>query len=108
MAKVSSDAKDVALEALANLIRLMGAELTAGRHRDDLDIFETALRRKLQGFAPAGRSPSSAEVGRALASKYVDEALTIIRAQVAATRMSASAPVASPRADILPASDSVH
>ena len=37
MAEAPYDAKDVALGALANLLRLMGAVLVSGRHRDDLD-----------------------------------------------------------------------
>ena len=47
MAETSCDPKDIAIAALTNLVRLMGAELVAGRHRDDLATVEQAVRDRI-------------------------------------------------------------
>ena len=63
MSDLSFDPRDVALTALANLIRLMGAELAAGRHRDDIDLFEKAVRSWLGSTPALARSLGFAEAG---------------------------------------------
>jgi hypothetical protein len=82
MAETSYDPKDVALAALTNLIRLMGAELVAGRHRDDLNQLERAVRAKIGALTVVGCPVSVADTGIALAKSHVERALTQIRAQV--------------------------
>ena len=86
MADTPCDAKDVALAALANLVRLMGAELVAGRHRDDIDVLERAVRTKI--ITPIdGCSPDVTQSGLALAAAHVERALAQIRAQADAARV---------------------
>lgn len=81
MADSPCDPKDVALAALANLIRLMGAELVVGRHRDDLGVFEQAVRGKVGAVALNGCAPEVTETGLALATLYIEQALAHIRLQ---------------------------
>lgn len=86
MSDLSLDPRDVALAALTNLIRLMGAELVAGRHRDDLDLFEKAVRDRL-GSAPAPAcSLDVAEAGLQLAGRCIEQALAQVRAQATAAQ----------------------
>lgn len=85
MADTPCDAKDVALAALTNLVRLMGAELVAGRHRDDIDVFERAVRTKI-GTPIDGCAPDVTQSGLALAATHVEQALAQIRAQADAAR----------------------
>ncbi|MFG1421602.1 hypothetical protein [Roseixanthobacter liquoris] len=70
----------VTLAALLNLIRLMGAELVAGKHRDDVDHLERALRAKLN-FVREGVDKDDAEAGLALAHQLLTPVLRQIRAQ---------------------------
>ncbi|MCJ2017995.1 hypothetical protein MKK84_11250 [Methylobacterium sp. E-065] len=85
MADTPCDAKDVALAALTNLVRLMGAELVAGRHRDDIDVFERAVRTKI--ITPVdGSPPDVTQSGLTLAAAHVERALAQIRAQADAAR----------------------
>lgn len=75
------DPKDVALAALTNLIRLMGAELVAGRHRDDVGRVEQAVRSKIVAVTVLGCPAAVADEGVALARSHVERALIEIRAQ---------------------------
>ncbi|MFG1396020.1 hypothetical protein [Roseixanthobacter pseudopolyaromaticivorans] len=70
----------VTLAALLNLIRLLGAELVAGKHRDDVDHLELALRAKLN-FVREGVDKTDAEAGIALAHQLLTPVLRQIRAQ---------------------------
>ncbi|OYX70238.1 MAG: hypothetical protein B7Y95_16220 [Rhizobiales bacterium 32-66-11] len=70
----------VTLAALLNLIRLLGAELVAGKHRDDVDHLERALRAKLN-FVRDGVDKDDAEAGLALAHQLLTPVLRQIRAQ---------------------------
>ena len=81
MADAPYDAKDVALGALANLLRLMGAELVIGRHRDDLDQLAQAMRAKIGAVTVTGCPPAVVDAGLALARAHVERALTQIRSQ---------------------------
>lgn len=79
-----TDARDVALATLTNMIRLMGAELVAGRHRDDLGQFERAVRGKLGSASTPACSTEVAEAGLQLAGRCIEEALAQVRAQAVA------------------------
>jgi len=72
----------VAIASLVKMIKLLGAELVAGTHRDDIDLFEKKVREKL--FANVeGVSASSTAAGVALAHSLVEPVLRDLRAQVA-------------------------
>lgn len=83
MADTPCDPKDVALGALTNLLRLMGAELVAGRHRDDVGQLELAVRAKIEAVTVVGCPPEVAKAGLALARSHVERAITQIRTQAA-------------------------
>lgn len=83
MAETSCDPKDIAIAALTNLVRLMGAELVAGRHRDDLATFEQAVRDRIGAVNVVGCPPEVADAGLALARSHAEQALTQIRTQAA-------------------------
>ncbi len=76
-------AKDVALAALTNLIRLMAAELVAGRHRDDFGLLERAVRDRLAETATPACSSEVAVAGLQLAGRCIEQALAQVRAQSA-------------------------
>lgn len=81
MAGSTIDAKDVTLSVLANLVRLMGAELVIGSHRDDIDRFERAVRAKIGIDTPIDCPLEIADAGRARARSIVEAVLTQIRIQ---------------------------
>lgn len=81
MRKKASDPRDVAIAALTNMIRLMGAELVAGRHRDDLAVFEEAVRRKAEAFTIDGFDPAVLEAGLELARSQIELALASVELQ---------------------------
>lgn len=81
MAETLLDAKDVALAALTNLVRLMGAELVVGRHRDDLGLVERSMRDRIASTAVAACPPETAEAGLQLAARCIEQALAHIRSQ---------------------------
>ncbi|MCJ2132666.1 hypothetical protein MKK69_01040 [Methylobacterium sp. J-026] len=80
------DPKDVALAALTNMIRLMGAELVAGRHRDDLGLFMRAVQDRLAASPTPACSPDVAEAGLQVAARCIEQALVQVRAQAQAAR----------------------
>jgi len=67
----------ITIALLANLIRLLAAELVAGAHRDDVNLVEAAIRSKVNADVP-GASPK--ELAAAL--KETHEVLTPVLAQV--------------------------
>lgn len=92
MADAPTDPRDVALAALTNLIRLMGAELVAGRHRDDINLFEAAVRDRLGSTALPACSLEVAEAGLQLAGRCIEQALAQVRAQANAAQDQAGEP----------------
>lgn len=85
MADAPSDPRDVALAALTNLIRLIGAELVAGRHRDDVGQFERAVWDRIATSPTPDCSFEIAEAGLQLAGRCIEQALAQVRAQAEAT-----------------------
>lgn len=104
------DPKDVALAALTNLVRLMGAELVVGRHRDDVSLLEQAVRAKIGAVTVQGCPAEVADEGVALARSHVERALTQIRAQVAEARAAdlASAAAQQKPTASMPAAATLH
>ena len=49
----SAGETEAALVALLHLIRLMGAELVAGKHRDDVEMLVKAAETKLRAAMPS-------------------------------------------------------
>lgn len=95
MAELPLDPKDVALAALTNLVRLMGAELVVGRHRDDLSLVEQSMREKIAATSVTTCPPEIAEAGLQLAARCIEQAVTLIRSQaVAQAADGTSAPAA--------------
>jgi hypothetical protein len=70
----------VALASLTKLVRLLGAELVAGTHRDDIDLFEKCVREKLHANVD-GISSEATAAGVALAHSLVEPVLRALRAQ---------------------------
>lgn len=70
----------VALASLVKLVRLLGAELVAGSHRDDIDLFEKCVREKLHANVTGVSSEATAQ-GVALAHSLVEPVLRALRVQ---------------------------
>ncbi len=71
----------VTLAALVKLINLLGAELTVGRHREDINVIERCVRTKL--FAQVdGVSAGDHAAGVALAHSLVEPVLRDLRERV--------------------------
>jgi hypothetical protein len=70
----------VALASLVKLVRLLGAELVAGSHRDDIDVFEKCVREKLHANV-TGVSAEATAAGVALAHSLVEPILRTLRVQ---------------------------
>lgn len=81
MASKFETPRDVTLAALGNLIRLMGAELVAGQHRDDIERFERAVRAKLRDIRVADCAPETVAAGLDEADALVEAALAQVRDQ---------------------------
>lgn len=88
MAGTPCDPRDVAIAALTNLIRLMGAELVAGTHRDDISRFEQAMRAKVGAVVVEGCTPENADAGVALARAHIERVLTQVRSQARSANFS--------------------
>ncbi len=71
----------VALASLVKMINLLGAELLVGKHREDIDVFESAVRAKLFAHVE-GVSPEATAAGVALAHNLIDPVLKSLRARV--------------------------
>jgi hypothetical protein len=76
-----SPATVVTLAALVKLINLLGAELTVGRHREDIDLIEHCVRTKLFAHVD-GVSASDHATGVALAHSLVEPVLKDLRGRV--------------------------
>lgn len=71
----------VTIAALVKLVNLLGAELTVGRYREDIDLIERCVRAKL--FARVeGVSESDHASGVALAHSLVEPVLKQLRERV--------------------------
>jgi len=68
----------VTVASLVRLISLLGAELVAGSHRDDIDIFEQCVRAKLFAHID-GVSPENTAAGVALAHSLIEPVLRDLR-----------------------------
>jgi len=77
----SPDVHSVAVAALLKLIKLLGAELVAGRHRDDIELFEKCVREKLYAH-PHGVSAEATAAGVALAHSWIEPILRDLRIRV--------------------------
>jgi hypothetical protein len=63
----------VAVAALLHLIRLMGAELVAGRHRDDVEVLVRAIETKLRSVQLPDDTPEGdVSGGMLLANKLLE------------------------------------
>ncbi len=71
-------ATKVTLAVLVRLVRLLGAELTVGRHREDIDLIERCVRAKLFAHVE-GVSASDHAAGVALAHSLVAPVLKDLR-----------------------------
>jgi len=78
-----SDAGEVrvALASLVKLINLLGAELLVGKHRENIDVFESCVRAKLFAHVE-GATPQEIAAGVALAQSLVDPVLKNLRERV--------------------------
>lgn len=81
-----SDELKVTLAALVNIIRLLGNELVAGQHRDDVELVERAIRTKLNKVNVANVSPEAMAAGLAQAHNLISPALSAMRKAAAEVR----------------------
>ena len=77
----SPEVTTVAIASLVRMISLLGAELVVGSHRDDIDLFEQAVRTKLFAHVE-GVSPQATAEGVALAHRLIDPVLNDLRERV--------------------------
>ena len=75
-------ADEVTIAALANMVRLLCAELVAGQHRDDINLLESAVRSKLN-VAVNDATPEILAAGLKRAHEVLTPVLLNVRAQVA-------------------------
>jgi hypothetical protein len=73
---------EVTIAALANMVRLLCTELVVGRHRNDVNLLESAVRSKLN-VAVSGATPEILAAGLKRAHEVLTPVLTGVRAQVA-------------------------
>src|SRR5437588_8847858 len=71
-------ATTVTLAALVKLVNLLGAELTVGRYREDIDLIERCVRAKLFAHVD-GVSAQDHAAGVALAHSLVEPVLKDLR-----------------------------
>ena len=80
----------VTLAALVKMVNLLGAELTVGKYREDIDLIERCVRAKL--FAQVdGVSASDHAAGVAIAHSLVEPVLKNLRER--AERLQPDAPL---------------
>lgn len=70
----------VTLAALVKLVNLLGAELTVGRHRENIDLIERCVRAKLYAHVD-GVSAIDHAAGVAMAHSLVEPVLRDLRAR---------------------------
>jgi hypothetical protein len=85
----------VTIAALVKMVNLLSAELTVGRHREDIDLIEGCIRAKLFAHVD-GVSASDHAAGVALAHSLVEPVLKDLRGRVERLAV-APAPVPPPR-----------
>ena len=73
---------NVTLASLVKLVSLLSAELVVGKYREDIDVLEAAIRRKLFATVPGASAEATAE-GVALAHKLLDPMFRDLRARAA-------------------------
>jgi hypothetical protein len=78
-------ADQVTIAALANMVRLLCAELTAGQHRDDVETVIGAVRAKLN-VVVTDASPEILVEGLKRAHEALNPVLAQVRAQAAEAR----------------------
>src|SRR3954471_13345034 len=71
----------VTLAALLHLVRLLSAELVAGKHREDINLVESAIRAKVNQIAVQGVSAEAVARGLAYAHELLGPVLSNVRAQ---------------------------
>jgi hypothetical protein len=81
LANVESPTTLVALAALVKMVNLLGAELTVGRYREDIDLIERCVRAKLFAHVD-GVSANDHAAGVALAHSLVEPVLRDLRERV--------------------------
>ena len=83
-----SNTPDVTTLALLNLIRLLSAELVAGRHRDEVGKLIDAMDRQLNATPlPRGIDVNDARAGIAQARKLLRPYVARVREQAEAARL---------------------
>ena len=85
---------EVAAVALASLVKMVGllcAELTVGKHHDDVDLIERCVRAKLHAVVEGVSVASTAE-GVALAHRLVEPVLRDVRERAQKLRTSQCSP----------------
>jgi hypothetical protein len=94
MAKVVEDldVATVALAALTKMVSLLASELVVGKHNDDFDVLEAAMRAKLFA-AVEDVSPDATAQGISLAHRLINPVLKELRQRVE-TRAAASSHIA--------------
>lgn len=73
--------KDAALVVLARALRLLAAQLVAGRDQATIDQFEAAFREEVAAMMIVDGTPEFAEQGRTLARVLVEVVLLEVRGQ---------------------------
>ncbi|WP_188609418.1 hypothetical protein [Chelatococcus reniformis] len=86
MQTLSKDHHQVTVNALANMVRLLAAELVAGHHRDDMDLLEQAMRAKLANIDRTPFTPEAFDKGLAQSRQVIEHVLAHVRAQAARTQ----------------------
>jgi hypothetical protein len=81
LANTESPATVVTIAALVKMVNLLGAELTVGKHREDIDLIERCVRAKLFAHVD-GVSASDHAAGVALAHSLVEPVLRDLRGRV--------------------------
>ena len=81
MDAVAKPATVVTLASLVKLVNLLGAELTVGKYREDIDVIERCVRAKLFAHVE-GVSADDHAAGVALAHSLVEPVLQNLRARV--------------------------
>jgi hypothetical protein len=88
-----SDSIKVTIAALVKMIQLLGAEMLVGKHREDIDVFESCVRAKLFAHVD-GVSPEATAAGVALAHGLVEPVLANLRERVRAMQVAEAATLA--------------
>ena len=96
----------VTLAALLHLVRLLSAELVAGKHREDINRVESAIRAKVNQIAVQGVSAEAVARGLAYAHELLGPVLANVRAQ-AASANAAKLPPERTQAEELTGSDRI-